>query len=218
MIAQADIRALPVADNSIDLIWTDPPYPTEYLYCYEWLAREAMRVLKPGGFVMAMCGGIHLNEIFRMLDGAGLTYFYEMIHKGSGNSPRVWVGKGKKTPVIARAKSILAYSKGPGLPKHGNLLNLFEVQEGFSLGKLYHRWGQDVNSARYYIEYFSDAGDIVLDPFIGGGTTMIAAELIGRRCIGFDIEWPAVQTTKARLIETEIPTALPLFADALTKE
>jgi site-specific DNA-methyltransferase (adenine-specific) len=69
-----------------------------------------------------------------------------------------------------------------------------------------------VNTCRYYIEYFSRPGEIVLDPFVGGGTTIIAAELIGRRAVGFDIDPQAVQTTKARRLGTEIPTALPLFA------
>jgi DNA modification methylase len=31
-------------------------------------------------------------------------------------------------------------------------------------------------------------GDIVLDPFLGSGTTMMAAERTGRRCVGFEIE------------------------------
>lgn len=36
-----------IPDGSVDLIFTDPPYPKEYHYCYEWLAYEAVRVLKP---------------------------------------------------------------------------------------------------------------------------------------------------------------------------
>ena len=58
MIINSAIEHLPIADNSIDLIFTDPPYPREYLPCYDWLAKESMRVLKPGGFVLAMCGGM----------------------------------------------------------------------------------------------------------------------------------------------------------------
>lgn len=34
----------------------------------------------------------------------------------------------------------------------------------------------------------SDAGQIVLDPFLGSGTTLIACERLGRRCYAIEIE------------------------------
>ena len=219
MIAQADIRALPVAGNSIDLIFTDPPYPTEYLPCYLWLAYEAARVLKPGGFILAMCGGLNLPKIYKFFEDSGLTYFFEMYQKSNGDAPTVWKhGSGNAYPIVARAKPILAYSKGLSVPKIGGVHNIFETSAGWTQAKLFHRWGQDVNSARYYIEYFSGPGDIVLDPFVGGGTTMIAAELIGRKAIGFDNDWQALKTTQTRMLETDIPRVLPLFAPAPAAE
>jgi site-specific DNA-methyltransferase (adenine-specific) len=41
-------------------------------------------------------------------------------------------------------------------------------------------------------------GETVLDPFIGSGTTMIAAERLGRRCYGMEIEPRYVAVTLAR--------------------
>jgi DNA modification methylase len=38
------------------------------------------------------------------------------------------------------------------------------------------------------IENSSDAGELVFDPFLGSGTTVIACEKTGRRCIGIDVE------------------------------
>src|SRR3990167_1734108 len=72
-IAQADIKALPVADNSIDMIFTDPPYITDCIPLYDWLAREAMRILKPGGFVLVMCGGLNLPKVYSYFESSGLT-------------------------------------------------------------------------------------------------------------------------------------------------
>lgn len=42
-------------------------------------------------------------------------------------------------------------------------------------------------------------GDIVLDAFVGSGTTPIAAQMLGRRWIGCDINRGAIQTTAKRL-------------------
>ena len=41
--------------------------------------------------------------------------------------------------------------------------------------------------AREIIKNFTNAGDLVLDPFMGGGTTLTEAKLLGRNSVGFDI-------------------------------
>jgi site-specific DNA-methyltransferase (adenine-specific) len=45
----------------------------------------------------------------------------------------------------------------------------------------------------------SNPGDVVLDPFCGCGTTIAAAEKLGRRWIGIDITYPAISLIKKRL-------------------
>jgi DNA modification methylase len=68
------------------------------------------------------------------------------------------------------------------------------------------------------IENSSKAEDAVLDPFLGSGTTMIAAERLGRRCYGMEIEpryvdaairrWEAFTGRKAELLhKTEAVSA-----------
>jgi DNA modification methylase len=202
MLAQADIRALPLADNSIDLIFCDPPYHDKYINLYGWLSAEAARVLKPGGFCLAMAGGMRLNKNMRLLE-EHLTWFWNYEVFMQEVSTVIWP---KRT--VARNKPIIALSKGLGMPR----CNVLSGLQGGGNDKRYHRWGQDVESARYFIDCFSKPSDIVLDPFVGGGTTMIASELIGRRFVGFDNDITAVRGSKARRLETEIPTALPLFA------
>ncbi len=48
----------------------------------------------------------------------------------------------------------------------------------------------------------SNEGDIVLDPFCGCGTTLVAAEKLGRKWIGIDISEDAIEITEKRLNET----------------
>lgn len=53
----------------------------------------------------------------------------------------------------------------------------------------------------------TDEGDIVLDPFIGTGTTAIAAKKLGRRFIGIDIDPKYVAIAKSKLEQTK-PTMI----------
>lgn len=56
------------------------------------------------------------------------------------------------------------------------------------------------------IHLTTDKGDVVLDPFCGSGTTLVAAALLGRKYIGIDLSADAVSLAKQRLanpIKTE---------------
>ena len=49
------------------------------------------------------------------------------------------------------------------------------------------------------VEAFSKPGDLVLDPFVGSGTTAVAAKRLGRRYIGIDIEPVYAQQAQERV-------------------
>lgn len=51
------------------------------------------------------------------------------------------------------------------------------------------------------ISLVTSPGDLVLDPFCGSGTTLVAAELLGRNSLGIDVSKEAVNLTSQRLIE-----------------
>lgn len=55
------------------------------------------------------------------------------------------------------------------------------------------------------IEAFTDPGDVVLDPFVGGGTSAVEALVRGRRFVGFDINPLAVLLTEVKT--TPLPAA-----------
>ena len=41
---------------------------------------------------------------------------------------------------------------------------------------------------RWFMEWFTQSGELIVDPFLGSGTTVIAAEKLERRCYGLEIE------------------------------
>jgi DNA modification methylase len=49
------------------------------------------------------------------------------------------------------------------------------------------------------IERLTNPGDLVVDPFLGGGTTAIVCRELGRRFVGCDIDPLAIDKTLRRL-------------------
>ena len=60
-----------------------------------------------------------------------------------------------------------------------------------------------VNLPRWFIKLFTQQGDWVLDPFVGSGTTAIAAKNLGRNYIGIDVNEEYCQVSRDRVVETQ---------------
>lgn len=54
-----------------------------------------------------------------------------------------------------------------------------------------------------HIRSWSNEGDIVLDPFMGSGTTAKVARELGRKFIGFEISEEYIKLANKRLVETK---------------
>ncbi len=107
-IITGDARELAQAipDESVDLIFTDPPYDDESVPLYGWLAETAARILKPGGFCFAYTGNRWLNKILPLMNES-LDFFW-MICGYQPESNTVFYDKNIGTGW----RPILIYSKG----------------------------------------------------------------------------------------------------------
>lgn len=54
--------------------------------------------------------------------------------------------------------------------------------------------------ARRVIEQFTHKGELVIDPFVGSGTTLVAAQDLGRNAVGFDLKQEYVDLANSRVV------------------
>ena len=207
-IVTGDARELAkrIPDESIDLILTDPPYPKDYLYLWGELGKMAARVLKPTGFLLAMSGQMYLNEVMVYLN-SHLDYFWLYEAGSSGWAAGVcWPNGNTKVNIVVRCKPVLAYRVNETMLPRTSTLGLFWGSGG---DKRFHKWGQDVSTFRYYADCFSSPGNVVLDPFAGGGTIPIACNVINRNYIAFEIDPETADLARERVLNTQPPLFVP---------
>lgn len=61
-----------------------------------------------------------------------------------------------------------------------------------------------ISLARKVIELFTHEGELVLDPFVGSGTTLVAAQEINRNSVGFDLNRDYIHLSRSRMINENI--------------
>jgi len=250
-------------DNSVDLIFTSPPYadqrkrtyggvrPDEYVGWFLPKAEQFLRVLKPSGTFI-------LNIKERVVNGERHTYVIELIlrmreqgwlwteefiwHKKNsypGKWPNRFRDAWERLLQFNKHRKFDMYQEAVMVPVGGwaqdRLAKLSEtdrirdeskVQSGF--GKNISNWlGREmvypnnvvhmatecsnrghsaafpVDLPAWFIKLFTAEGDVVLDPFIGSGTTAVAAKQLGRKYVGIDINDEYCQLAEERVMQVQ---------------
>ena len=70
--------------------------------------------------------------------------------------------------------------------------------------KLFHPAEKPISLIEELLTNSSDVGDFVLDPFLGSGTTLVAAKNLGRQAIGIEIEERYCEIAAKRLAQQVI--------------
>ena len=65
----------------------------------------------------------------------------------------------------------------------------------------------------WFIRLFTQPGDTALDPFVGSGTTAVAALMLGRHYVGIDIKDEYVRLAEARLAGAQAQPGMPGVGD-----
>lgn len=179
-------------DNSVDLFFTDPPYDKKSLYLFEGLAELAQAKLKPGGLCLAYSGQSHLNEVIRLMS-VHLDYWWVFSIFITGNELRIWSKK-----LWVRWKPVIVFSKRP---TNGRVTDTWfcDYVQGSGQDKRFHKWGQSVQEATYWIEALVPETGLVADPFCGAGTIPLACKLTKRRWLATEKNEDIAITARKRL-------------------
>lgn len=178
-----------IPDGSISLIFTDPPYNRKAAEIFPELGDFAARKLAEGGSLICYVGHIQLRQAINDLsDHLRHWWTIACVHSGGSTVMREY-------GINACWKPVLWFVKGTRDNK-ADMVN--DVMSG-GKEKDHHDWQQASAEAQYWIEHLCPKNGIVLDPFLGSGTTAAAAEVLGRKWIGIEIDKDAAAIASKRL-------------------
>jgi len=188
-VYQADMQTWQ-APRQYDFIITDPPYPKEYLYLYEVLAKRANEWLKPGGLLVAMCGQSYLDQIYDMMS-AHLKYYWTACYFLPGQPTPL-----RNRQVNTTWKPLIMFVKDD---YRGKIFG--DVFKSDGNDKDFHKWGQSISGMKAIISQICLPGQSMLDPFCGAGTTGLAALEHGCLFDGVEQDEQNAKISRTRLAE-----------------
>jgi DNA modification methylase len=188
----AEVMAV-LPDASVDMVFTDPPYPKEFAHLWKALAEGAERLLKPGKSLLTYLGHYQLPMVLDAFDGH-LRYNWLCIQRNKGANPRMFGPR-----AMVSFKPVLWFSQGQ--VERGPLMSdeLPFGQRQRVGAKHLHEWGQPLSYLP--IQQLTKPNDLILDPFMGSGTTIRAAKDLGRRAIGIEMDERHCENAANRLCQ-----------------
>jgi site-specific DNA-methyltransferase (adenine-specific) len=175
---------------SIDFVLTDPPYLVSYRdragrtiqndQNDAWMRpafREIYRVLKPNRFFICFYGWSRVDRFMSAWRVAGFRVVGHM----------VFVKRYASASKFLRYQHEQAYLLAKGSPEFPAKA-IGDVIEMRYSGNRFHPTQKPVSALLPLIQSFSNEGDLVLDPFCGSGSTLVAAQVAGRAYLGIELE------------------------------
>jgi len=199
---------------------------------------EMIRVLKPGGFMVAFSQGRLYHRLAMAAENAGFEVRDMLIWEHGGGQGKAFTQnhfvmkmqlpddekesiirrlRGRKTPQLRpKFEAILLAQK----PRQGTFIaNWLEWGTGlievdfrpqqttvFAFGKangfrksIEHMTIKPVDLMQRLVEVFTVPGQVVLDPFMGSGSTGVAALGVKRRFVGFEIDSGYFKISEGRI-------------------
>ncbi|WP_081620318.1 DNA methyltransferase [Ancylobacter sp. FA202] len=193
------MRRMPA--ESVDFILTDPPYICRYRSRSGQTVRnddngrwvkpafaEMYRLLKPGSLCLSFYGWNKVDVFMDAWRAAGFQPVGHLVFcKGYASSRRFLGAQHEQAYLLAKG-----HPSVPAVPPS-------DVRDWVYTGNRHHPTEKPVDVLRPLVEAFCPSGGVVLDPFCGSGSTLLAARASGRRFFGIELDHRHHRTALARL-------------------
>jgi len=198
------LKSMP--DKSVDLVLTDPPYNAknigpnarEYVgtimqlpleeykkFCADWF-REAFRVSKRLVFTPGIANVCYYPQ----------PDWIACWHKPASVSFNRFGGFNAWEPIMLYGR----IPKGHRLSQDYILENTMNFTKGI---EKQHPCPKPKELMRTLVDIFSLESDTILDPFVGSGTTCVAAKILGRKYIGIEISPVYAEIARKRVEQAQ---------------
>ena len=196
-----------LADSSIDMILTDPPYGISFQSSYRkekypkilndkdlsWIdywVSEAYRISSDNTAHYIFCS-FHNVEVFKTALQKKFKVknilIWEKNNTGMGDLKGDFAPKYEMIILAVKGRRLINGKRDPNILKFNKT------------GNKIHPTQKPVDLTEYLIGKFSDIGQTVLDPFMGSGTTGVAAKNLNRNFIGIELDDSYFAIAKERL-------------------
>ena len=224
-----------LASGSIDMIWTDPPYghanhdgdlnarlndkrgieskpianddADGMRTVVGGMLNEAARVLKQDSCCCCCCCGGGPRPTFAWvadrMDRGGLSFFHSVIWD-KRNPGLGWRYRRQHEMIM------IAHRVGGRLLWADDNRAVPNIYSQMPPRERTHPNEKPVEMCAHFIGLHSQAGQVVLDPFAGSGTTGVAAIRLGRRFVGVELDEQHYQVMRDRLSAELAKPRLPL--------
>ncbi|CAN7691256.1 DNA methyltransferase [Rhizobium sp. LjRoot30] len=176
--------------GSVDLILTDPPYLVHYRDrhgrtvanddCADWLKpafAEMHRVLRTGGFAISFYGWNEVDRFMEAWRAAGFRIAGHLVFcKPYASSRRFLQHHHEQAYLLIKGDAPCPAQRIP------------DVLPWDYTGNRLHPTQKPIRPLRQLVEAFSRPRDLVLDPFCGSGSTLVAARDAGRQFLGVELD------------------------------
>lgn len=219
-----------IANDSVDLILTDPPYNLgnfminrstnlakmrenffanagwDNLEFDEWVERmdsffeDAARIIKTGGSMIIFMSIIKVETIIKLAEKHGFYYKTTGIWHKLNPMPR---NMNLHFVNSTEAWIYFTYKKKTGTFNNGNkMIHDFIETSVVSNGEKKagkHPTQKPIALLEHFVKLLSNEGDLVVDPFMGSGSTGVVCKKLGRNFVGVEFDKEYYEIAQRRI-------------------
>lgn len=156
----------------------------------DWLP-ELYRVMKDGSHIYLMCNFKNLNDLMNKTMIVGFKHVNLLVWEKNNCTPSQFYMKNCEYTLLLRK----------GKSKYINDIGGSKTVHKFEniIGNKVHPTEKPISLMEFYVKNSSNSGDIVLDMFMGSGSTGVACKNTNRSFIGIELDEKYFEIAKNRI-------------------